>query len=56
MISLLYLNKLKKITIFFTILFFSSAHAATPTDIWEKKENQNEQNNKISDDKLITLK
>ena len=55
MISLLYLNKLKKITIFFTILFFSSAHAATPTDIWEKKENQNEKNNKISDEEEITI-
>ncbi len=55
MISLLQLNKLKKITIFFTILFFNSAYAATSVDIWGKKEDQNEQNNKISDEEKITI-
>ena len=51
MISLLHLNKLKEIAIFFTILFFNSAIAATPVDIWEKKKNQEEQNNQIIDEK-----
>ena len=55
MISLLHLNKLKKITIFFTILFFNSVHAATPVDIWEKNKNQNEQNNQISNEKEIII-
>ena len=56
MISLLHLNKLKEIAIFFIILTFSSAFAATPENIWEKKENQSEQNNQISDEKEITIK
>ena len=48
MISLSHLNKLKQITIFFSILIFNSAFAAdTAVDIWEKKENQNEQTNQI---------
>ena len=45
MTSLSRLNKLKEITIFFTILILNSAFAADPIDIWEKKENQNEQSN-----------
>ena len=55
MISLLHLNKLKEITIFFTILIFNSAFAATPVDIWEKKENQSEQTNPSSNEKEITI-
>ena len=55
MISLLHLNKLKEIAIFFIILTFSSAFAATPENIWEKKKNQSEQNNQISDEKEITI-
>ena len=55
MISLLHLNKLKKITIFFTILIFNSAIADAPIDIWKKKENQSEQNNQISNEKKITI-
>jgi len=56
MTSLSRLNKLKEITIFFTILILNSAFAADPTDIWEKKENQNEQSNQISNEKEITIK
>ena len=55
MISLLHLNKLSQFIIFFTILTFSSVLADRPADIWEKKENQNQQNNQIIDDKEITL-
>ena len=55
MISLLHLNKLSQFIIFFTILTFSSVLADRPADIWEKKENQNRQNNQIIDDKEITL-
>ena len=55
MISLLHLNKLKKVTIFCVILFFNYAHAATPVDIWEKKKNQNEQNDQISEEEEIKI-
>jgi len=55
MISLLHLNKLKEIAIFFTILFFNSAIAATPVDIWEKQKNQEDQNNQIIDEKETTI-
>ena len=55
MISLLHLNKLLQFTIFFTILIFSSVFADPPVDIWEKKENQNEQNNQIGNEKEITI-
>ena len=55
MISLLHLNKLKKVTIFCVILFFNYAHAATPVDIWEKKKNQNEQNEQISEEEEIKI-
>ena len=47
MIRLLHLNKLKEITIFFTIIISNFAFAADPVDIWKKKENQNEQSNQI---------
>ena len=56
MISLSHLNKLKEITIFFTIIILNFAFAADPVDIWEKKENQNEQSNQISNEKEITIK
>ena len=55
MISLLHLNKLKEIAIFLIILTFNSALAATPENIWGKKENQSEQNSQISDEKEITI-
>ena len=56
MIRLSHLNKLKEITIFFTILILNSAFAADPVNIWEKKENQNEQSNQIGKEKEITIK
>ena len=43
MISLLRLNKLIQLTIFFSILIFNSVLAATAIDIWEKKEKQEKQ-------------
>ena len=56
MISLLHLNKLSQFTIFFTIFIFNSVFAAdTPADIWEKRENQNEQDIQISNEKEITI-
>ena len=56
MIKLLHLNKLLKITIFFTALIFKSDAVVAAIDIWEKKENKNEQNNQIDDEKEITIK
>ena len=56
MISLLHLNKLKGIAVFFTIIILNSAFAADPVDIWEKKENQNEQSDQISNEKEIIIK
>ena len=53
MTSLSHLNKLKEITIFFTIIISNFAFAADPVDIWKKKENQT---NQISDEKEITIK
>ena len=55
MISLLHLNKLSQFTIFFTIFIFNSVFADTPADIWEKKENQNEQDIQIGNEKEITI-
>ena len=55
MISLLHLNKLKEITIFFTILIFNSAFAATTSDIWKKQENQSEQSNPTSNETEIAI-
>ena len=52
MISLSHLNKITQFTFFFTILIFNSALAATAVDIWEKKENQNEQNNQTSEEEI----
>ena len=49
MISLSKLNKLIKLTIFFTILIFNSVFAATAIDIWENKQKQNEQTNEEKD-------
>ena len=55
MISLLYLNKLLQFTIFFTLFTFCSVFADTPADIWKKKENKNEQDIQISNEKKITI-
>ena len=52
MISLSHLNKITQFTFFFTILIFNSALAVTAVDIWEKKENQNEQNNQTSEEEI----
>ena len=52
MIGLSHLNKLKEITIFFTVLILNSAFAADPVDIWENKENQNELTNQINKKKI----
>ena len=49
MISLSHLNKLTLFAIFFTLLTFNFVLAEEePIDIWEKKENENEQ---IDDEK-----
>ena len=56
MISLLHLNKLREITICFTIIISNFAFAADPVNIWEKKENQNEQSKQISNEKQISIK
>jgi len=55
MISLLHLNKLSQFTIFFTIFIFNTVFADMPADIWEKRENQNEQDIQISNEKEITI-
>ena len=55
MISLSHLNKLKEITIFFTILIFNSVFAATTVDIWKKQENQSAQSNPTSNETEITI-
>ena len=55
MISLLHLNKLLQFIIFFTIFIFNAVFAVMPADIWEKKENQNEQDIQIGNEKEITI-
>ena len=56
MISLSHLNKLTLFVIFFTVLIFSFAIGEDePADIWEKKENQNEQSDQTSSEKDITI-
>ena len=57
MISLSHLNKLTLFVIFLIILPFKLAFGEDePVDIWEKKENQNEQSKQISNEKQITIK
>jgi len=57
MISSSYLSKLVLLVIFFIILTFDSVFSEDePVDIWEKKENQNERNRQIIDEKDITIK
>ena len=57
MISLSHLNKLTLFVIFFTILIFNFAFGEDePADIWENKENQNEQSNQTNNEKNITIK
>ena len=56
MISLLHLNKIILFVIFLIILTFNPVLSEEePADIWEKKENQNEQNNQTTDEKDITI-
>ena len=56
MISSLRLNKLILSVIFFTALTFNSSFAEDEViDIWEKKENQNEQNDQTNDERDITI-
>ena len=57
MISLSHLNKLTLFVIFFTVLIFSFALGEDePADIWQKKENKNEQSDQTSSEKDITIK
>ena len=56
MISLSHLNKLILFIVFFTVLTFNFSFSEDePADIWEKKENQNEQNNQTTSEKDITI-
>ena len=56
MISLSHLNKLTHFVIFFIILTFNFAFTEDePIDIWEKEENQNQQNNQIDNNKEIKI-
>ena len=56
MTSLYYLSKLTLFVIFFIVLTFNSSFSEDePADIWEKKENQNEQNNQTPNEKDITI-
>jgi transposase len=57
MISSSYLSKLVLLVIFFIVLTFDSVFSEDePIDIWEKKENQNEQNKQTIGEKDITIK
>ena len=57
MISLLHLNKLILFAIFFIILIFNPVFGEDePADIWEKKENLNEQSSDSDNEKDITIK
>ena len=56
MISLSHLNKLIFFVIFFTVLTHNFSFAEDePADIWEKKKNQDEQNNQTNNEKDITI-
>jgi len=56
MISLSHLNKLTLFIIFFTILTFNLVLAEEePADIWEEKENKNEQNDSTNIEQDITI-
>ena len=56
MISLSHLNKLTHFVIFFIILTFNFVLAEEePIDIWEKKENENEQNSQIEENQDIKI-
>ena len=56
MISLSHLNKIILFVIFLIILTFNPVFGEDePVDIWEKKENQNEKDNEIDQEKDITI-
>jgi len=56
MISLSHLNKLTFFAIFFIVLTYNATFAEEePVDIWEKTENQDEQNNQTNNEKDITI-
>ena len=56
MISLSHLNKLTLFAIFFTLLTFNFVLAEDePADIWEEKENKNEQNDQTNIEQDITI-
>jgi len=56
MISLSHLNKIILFVIFLIILTFNPVFGEEePADIWEKKENQNEKDNEIDQEKDITI-
>ena len=56
MISLSHLNKLTLFAIFFTLLSFNFVLAEEkPADIWEEKENKNEQNDQTNIEQDITI-
>ena len=56
MISLSHLNKIILFVIFLIILTFNPVLGEDePVDIWEKKENQNEEDNEIDQEKDITI-
>jgi len=55
MIKLLHLSKFIQFSILFTLLVFDAVFASTAINIWEKKENQEEQNNQTNDEKDITI-
>ena len=56
MISLSHLNKLTLFAIFFTLLTFNFVLAEEePADIWEEKENKNEQNDQTNIEQDITI-
>ena len=55
MIRLLHLNRLIKIIIFFTVIILTPAHSATSIDIWEKKENNNENNTQAQNEQEVII-
>mgnify|MGYP001024963291 CR=1 FL=1 len=56
MISLSHLNKLTLFAIFFTLLTFNFVLAEEePADIWEEKENKNEQNDQTNIEQDVTI-
>ena len=55
MISLSHLNKSIYFTFFIYILIFNFTLGIAAVDIWEKKENENKQNDQTSNEKDTTI-